>query len=604
MTYAGVRQEFGTPGLNTVMAKNKMVSIVTITQLKRIKSLEILVEHINAQTYKNIIQWVIVEGSKTPQEAQENKQNIEKLRNLTKIPITFIEYTGKPLGALRNLGNFACTGDITVCMDDDDYYPPDRVQHAVNKLTSSKCLIAGCSAKYLYDYNLKKLYKFKQFGDYHSTNDCMAWKKEYLINHKHDETAHFAEEASFTNKFTEPMVQLSPEKCIVSSSHKYNTFNKKEICVFTTIGIYQAATQCEDLITTRVPKKIFQKYTEIYCENTVSNCDIVYFTGGTSIKWDPEESALGGSEQAVVHLSKEWTILGKSVEVYGNFDFETKNLHGVTYKNWKLFDYGAVYNTIIMWRMAGSNCLLPFDVKCKNLLMDFHDNTFQFRFDYQKEKHKITKFLFKSNFHLESYQKVWGKLEENQYTIVPNGLRIEEFQQEHGVQRNPFRFCYCSCYTRGLREILMYVWPTIYKHEPRAELHVYYGMDLVQDQHFKYEMTLLLAQPGVMDHGRVSSSLVVREKQQSTFHMYITETPSEIDCISIRESLVCGCIPLISKFGVFAERDGLKFNFELGSIANGVLNLMKKTEFINMARENFKNSKTILSWKDVAVRHC
>jgi hypothetical protein len=88
--------------------------------------------------------------------------------------------------------------------------------------------------------------------------------------------------------------------------------------------------------------------------------------------------------------------------------------------------------------------------------------------------------------------------------------------------------------------------------------------------------------------------------------MYITETPSEIDCISIRESLVCGCIPLITKFGVFAERDGLKFNMDFGfeSIANGILEIMKKPEFLNMTRENFKNSKTILSWKEVAVRHC
>jgi hypothetical protein len=112
---------------------------------------------------------------------------------------------------------------------------------------------------------------------------------------------------------------------------------------------------------------------------------------------------------------------------------------------------------------------------------------------------------------------------------------------------------------------------------------------------------MLLSQPGVMDHGRVSSELVAREKHQSTFHMYITDTPSEIDCISIRESLVCGCIPLISKFGVFAERDGLKFNMEFETIANGILNLLKKPDFIHMVREEFKKSKTIISWRDISL---
>jgi hypothetical protein len=56
-------------------------------------------------------------------------------------------------------------------MDDDDYYTNDRVEHAVTKLSSSKALIAGCSAVLIYDYFLDKLYKFKQFGPNHSTNN-------------------------------------------------------------------------------------------------------------------------------------------------------------------------------------------------------------------------------------------------------------------------------------------------------------------------------------------------------------------------------------------------------------------------------------------------
>jgi hypothetical protein len=575
------------------------VSIITVTQLKRNKTIELLANHINKQNYKNIIQWVIVEGSKTLEEANQNKLLIRGLK--CNVPIDYIEFSGKPLGSLRNTGNRACTGDITVCMDDDDYYPPERVNHVVKKLLKSKFLLAGCSAKYLYDYDLKKMYKFKQFGEYHSTNDCMAWKKEYLMNHSHDENANLAEETSFTNNFTEPMAQLDPIKTIVSSSHGNNTFNKKEICVFTTIGIYPQAQQVEDKI---IPKEIFKKYQDIFQRNETSQFDIIYFTGGTSIQWNPNDKKLGGSEQAVVHLSREWVSLGKKVAVYGNFKFENKSIDGVNYFNWKQFDYSAKYKTIIMWRMAGSNCLLPFDVSCDNLLMDFHDNFFQFRFNYEKEKHKIKKFLFKSNFHLESYQKVWGPLNQDQYQIIPNGLRIEEFERDHGVQRNPYRFCYCSCYTRGLRELLMYVWPVIYHNEPRAELHVYYGMEFVEDQHFIQEMDFLLSQPGVMDHGRTSSELIAREKQMSSFHLYITETPSEIDCISIRESLVCGCVPLISKFGVFAERDGLKFEMGLyESIAGGILKLLEKPEFINMARQEFKKSNTIVSWKDVAKHY-
>jgi signal peptidase I len=46
-----------------------------------------------------------------------------------------------------------CKGDIIVIMDDDDYYPVTRVQHAVEKLEDSDYLISGCSDVYMYSFN-------------------------------------------------------------------------------------------------------------------------------------------------------------------------------------------------------------------------------------------------------------------------------------------------------------------------------------------------------------------------------------------------------------------------------------------------------------------
>ena len=581
------------------MAKTKIaattVSIITVTQLTRSETIKLLAKHIEAQSYKHIVQWTIVEGSPTEEDANANSILINQL--VSNVPITYINKGLHKLGQLRNIGNSACIGDITVCMDDDDYYFPTRVEHAVRMLLSSKCLIAGCSEKYMYNYELKYLYKFKSFGPNHSTNDCMAWKKEYLEKHSHDPNASNAEESSFTNKFSELMVQLDAKKCIVSSSHHMNTFDKKEICVLGTIGIHPKVTviETQDLIK----PDIFQKYCELYSPVTIeSPYDIVYFTGGTSINWDPNDHSLGGSEQAVVHLCKEWVKLGKKVAVYGNVPNVT--LDGVDYYDWKKFNYSAKYKFLIAWRMSGCNCLLPFDVKATNLYTDFHDWTFQFRFDYLKHVHKVHKHFFKSDFHVECYKKQFGLLH-NDYTIVPNGIRVSDFKNnEENVVRNPFRFCYCSSYIRGLYELLTQVWPIIYKYEPRAELHVYYGMNDVQDQQFKQKMTFLLAQPGVMDHGRMPMNMIIREKWQSTFHLYITDSPLEIDCISVRESLVCGCIPLISKVGVFEKRDGLHFDMNYPQIANGILNLLQKPDFLEMVRKKFYNSPTIIDWETIA----
>ena len=123
---------------NTVITKVELkptVSIITITQLKRFECLTILIDLIKAQTYSNIIEWVIVEGSKVESDAEINKKNIyefiNKIEPELKFKIIYVEREKSvKLGELRNIGNRKCQGDITVCMDDDDYYPPSRVSHA------------------------------------------------------------------------------------------------------------------------------------------------------------------------------------------------------------------------------------------------------------------------------------------------------------------------------------------------------------------------------------------------------------------------------------------------------------------------------------------
>jgi len=210
------------------------VSLLTITQRSRNKCLKNLLEFINNQTYQDIIDWVIVEGSKTKKDAEENKEFIlnEIIINEIRFPIKYIDFKeGSKLSDLRNRGNASCKGDIIVCMDDDDYYPPKRVETAVSKLNNSTKQIAGCSYAYMYDYNLDKLYKFKSFGRNHSTNNCLAYKKEYLLTHKHEAGLDRGEEMSFTNNFTAPMIQLDSEDCIVISSHDSNTFNKSALCM-------------------------------------------------------------------------------------------------------------------------------------------------------------------------------------------------------------------------------------------------------------------------------------------------------------------------------------------------------------------------------------
>ncbi len=600
-----------------IVKKKTNVSIITISQLKRFECLQNLYELIKLQTYKNIIEWVIVEGSKTEDDAKKNSENISNLiKNHTgEMKIVYVEYTGKKLSDLRNIGNNKCIGDIIVCMDDDDYYPPDRVSHAVESLEKSSCLIAGCSDIYLYEYFMGKLYKFKGFHERHSTNNCMAYKKEYLKNHKHDDGLDMAEEKSFTNNFTEPMIQLNSKKCIIVSSHDYNTFNKRELCVGGTIGVNPSLYEVSDHpITSYIPSDIFKRMKNLFYKEEKSPYDIVYMTGCMCNKWDPKDKSLGGSEQAVVNLCEKWVKHGKKVVVYGEILSGNKDYiiyNGVEYKNWKLFEFNHKFNVVIMWRTYGLFSCLPYEIKSEKLYWDIHDNFNDHdhtKSIYLKYKNKVSKIMFKSNYHkdeFENFMKI--KLNENQYYIIPNGIKVDEFSINwDNVSRNPYRFCYVSYYTRGLDHILKGIWPVIKALEPKAELHLYYGLNMFNDQNLiDYYKQLIGSSFGVIDHGRQNTEIIIREKYMSSFQLYITNTNSEIDCISIRESLVTGCIPLISNFGVFKEREGIHFelvddNNILNNIGVEIVKLMKENK-LDILRNVFKKSQTILSWDDIAI---
>lgn len=592
------------------------VSIVTVTQRKRREYLNILRDIIGNQTYSNILEWVIVEGTQSEEERRENKQWMKSFceSSTLRFPIRFIDtplFT--KLGELRNIGNYSCKGDITVCFDDDDFYPNTRVEGAVQILSNSKKLIAGCSAHYLYDYNLEKLFLMKAIGLNHSVNSNLAWKKEYLNTNKHDPSRSFAEESSFTKNFTEPMEQIDKKHCSIISSHKDNTFSKKTICVEATLG---TLNHC-DLITNTsiydfIPKDIYRRYLELSKNEANLDFDIVYYTGGRGISWSPLEKSLGGSEQAIQHLSENWVKQKKSVVVYTTIKEECQH-NGVEYKSWKKFPYDSNMKTLIVWRLHGLNYLAPFQIKAEKIFLDLHDNLYanlqSILLKYPK--FQVDRVFYKSNYHYQCHiESPDSLLRSIPHEVIMNGVRRDTFYQPKDQPniRNLYRFCYCSCYTRGLQYILEKCWPIIYAIEPRAELHVYYGMGNVRNKEWKEHMRKLLSLPGVMDHGRQSYEVVAREKLMSMFHFYITNTRAEVDCISIRESVASGCIPLLSNYGVFKERDGI--HFELAekdpnsfiNIAKKIINLLQNVEKLEPIRNMIEHSTQLDDWDGIAKR--
>jgi len=136
------------------------------------------------------------------------------------------------LGAKRNMLHDHSKGDIIVYMDDDDYYPPERVSHAVSMLQSNpNVLCAGSSCMHIYFKHLNEIYRFGPYGPKHATAGTMAFKRALLDGgkHRYDDTAALAEEKAFLKNYTVPFIQLDSLKTILVFSHDHNTFDKKRL---------------------------------------------------------------------------------------------------------------------------------------------------------------------------------------------------------------------------------------------------------------------------------------------------------------------------------------------------------------------------------------
>jgi hypothetical protein len=216
MTIGFLKKKFGK------MSKFPLVSILTPTYNRRAfipwsrKCLE------NQDYPKSRIEWVIIDDGTDP---------IEDLLTDCKVKVIYKRYPDKMnIGRKRNLLNSFANGDYIIAWDDDDFYPPTRITHAVSGLVKNpKASIAAASECYMWYSDIKQIYKVGPYGKNHGTNGTMAYTKAYKERHVYDEYVLNAEESSFTKSFNETMVQLNPKHVILITSHSLNTFDKRTL---------------------------------------------------------------------------------------------------------------------------------------------------------------------------------------------------------------------------------------------------------------------------------------------------------------------------------------------------------------------------------------
>ena len=210
--------------MNKKVAKNGQLPFISVCTptFNRRPFIPQIISCFLAQDYpKDKIEWIVVDDG--TDKVKDLFKDIEQVK--------YYEFDTKMcLGMKRNFMHTKTKGEIIVYMDDDDYYPPSRISHAVSKLTSNpNALCAGSSEIYIYFKHIQKMYQFGPYGPNHATAGTFAFHRKLLNDTAYDDSAALAEEKTFLKNYTVPFVQLDPMKTILVFSHEHNTFDKRKL---------------------------------------------------------------------------------------------------------------------------------------------------------------------------------------------------------------------------------------------------------------------------------------------------------------------------------------------------------------------------------------
>lgn len=314
-------------------------------------------------------------------------------------------------------------------------------------------------------------------------------------------------------------------------------------------------------------------------------------------------TGIGGSEEAVVYLSKELNNLGYKVTVYCSCGVFAGVYGNVEYKEYFEFNPRDSFNILIAWR----HNIFVGDINARRKLIWLHDVPSPDMVSHDTLD-KFDKVIVLSEYH-KSLLPEW--VPQDKICVSSNGINIKDFDNVSEIP-NPHRMVYTSSYDRGLINLLL-MWDKIRQEVPDVTLHVFYGWNTydsmvakgARSPEFKQAMIQTMNKPGIIDHGRIGQKQLAKEVAKSGIYAY----PSffeEISCISAMRAQCAGAIPVTTDYAALAETNkyGIKVPGKAGEnnelFCEELIKLLKDEKRQEEMRENMVKNKDIFSWERVA----
>jgi Glycosyltransferase len=265
------------------------------------------------------------------------------------------------------------------------------------------------------------------------------------------------------------------------------------------------------------------------------------------------KSGIGGSEAAVIHLSREFATLGHSVRIYNSVK-APETLEGV---EWLPADTPIdPVDLLIVWRYPAAIQEELKGVQATKKVLWMHDMT------PEKEllpyMYLYEQIVVQSAFHRAFYPAI----PDERISIQPSGIDLGLV--EGTFKRDPWKIVYCSNYDRGLL-VLLENWTQLKLSFPRLQLYVLYGwntMDALaargdarvqaEYKHFKQYVEDLFDQKGIHHLGRRSHKELLRHLEEAQVLAYPCIYPETL-CLTVLQAQAAGAVPVVVPSGALAE---------------------------------------------------
>jgi glycosyltransferase involved in cell wall biosynthesis len=311
----------------------------------------------------------------------------------------------------------------------------------------------------------------------------------------------------------------------------------------------------------KIPKK-YQSHpavcnlrNNVFIKKTSSGKDISIYCGFTEEVWNPitaKTKGIGGSEEAVIWLSRLLTQMGWNVDVYNNCGYATKKYDGVTYHPFWEFNHRDKTDILWIWR---SPKLCDYELNASKIIVDVHDVIPPGEFTPERLK-KIDHVFVKSKFH----KSLFPNVPDEKFVVIPNGIDSQLFAGE--FKKDPNLVINTSSPDRSI-EAFCEIAERVKKVIPEAKFKWAYGWNVFTPAHandsiamkWKEGMEKKMVEVGVEELGRLGHDEVAKMYQDANIFLYPSEF-AEIDCISLSKSMAAGAIPVTTDFSAMGDKAG------------------------------------------------